>query len=287
MAKLSGFLVSVFVLVVCLSALAWAHQPRLVMGSDAPLSNPIEVDEPQISKAYYDELNGAPQYYRVTSDEPFLLYTGILIPDIVGQHPYTVSVEVIDSSGKRILFLDGNAHEWEPYFEEFGGDHYLEGPEAEKELQPGTYHIKVFNDDNSGKYSLAVGKEEHFSFFDMIEAYVAIVLLKQQFFGKNVLVLFFHLLGIAIALGSVVGMAVVKGCNGKNLMWGGIALTILSFIPIIAENPLNLLGLLKALILVILITVALLSKKFEKNRNALLASTIGWLAVLLITMATM
>lgn len=287
MAKLSGFLVSVIVLTVFLSSLGWAHQPRLVMGKDAPMGDPVEVEEPQISQAYYGELNGTPQYYRITSDEPFLLYAGLLLPDIVGQQPYSVSAEVLDSSGKRILFLDGDAHDWEPFFEEFGGDWYLNGPEAEKELQPGTYYIKVFNDDNSGRYSLAVGKEEHFSFFDMIEAYVAIVLLKQLFFGKSVFVLFFHLAGIGIALGSVAGMAFAKGYKSKNLMWGGIALTILSFIPILVENPLNLLGLLKTLILIILILLALLTKKFEKNRNALLASIMGWLAVLLITVAAM
>ncbi len=274
-------------LLMVLLSLSFAHQPKIILGKDAPLSNPIIVTVPEISKAYYGELSGTPQYYQITSDEPFLLYTGILIPDIIGQQPYAVSAEVLDSSGKRILFLDGSAHEWEPFYEEFGGDWYLDGPEAEKELQPGTYYIKVFNDGNSGRYSLTIGKEEYFSFFDMIEAYVAIILLKQQFFGKNVLVLFFHLTGIGIALGSVAGMAFVKGHKGKNLMWGGVALTILSFIPMLLENPLNLLGLLKTLILIILVLLALLSKKFEKNRNALLASTIGWLAVLLITVAAM
>ena len=42
-------------------------------------------------------------------------------------------------------------------FEEFGGDYYLQGPTFDQNVSAGTYYIKVFNENNTGKYSLATG----------------------------------------------------------------------------------------------------------------------------------
>ena len=49
---------------------AAAHQPRLVT------SDRVSVAEPEISKAYYGELAGLPEYFSFTADRPFRLFAG-------------------------------------------------------------------------------------------------------------------------------------------------------------------------------------------------------------------
>ena len=49
-----------------------AHQPRV--GLKGTLEEPIQVEKPEISKAYYGELLGIPEYYEIDSDKDFLLY---------------------------------------------------------------------------------------------------------------------------------------------------------------------------------------------------------------------
>ena len=62
-----------------------------------------------------------------------------------------------------------NEFEWWQWFEEYGNDWYWIGPEIGKDFmsdrvyEPGKYYIRVFNDDNIGKYGLTVGDIEKFT----------------------------------------------------------------------------------------------------------------------------
>ena len=51
-----------------------AHQPRIVN------SDGTNIIEPEISKAYYSNLDREPHYYYLNSDQEFNVYINVLIP---------------------------------------------------------------------------------------------------------------------------------------------------------------------------------------------------------------
>jgi len=175
--------------IICSSVIA--HQPRIVD------SEQTEVLDPEISKAYYGELEGEPHIYTINSEEEFAIYINILIP---GQElTHTVSAELIKND-EVIYFLDGENYNWEEWYEKFGKDWYMKGPEYGQDfksvniLPSGVYTIKVFNQENEGQYVLAVGDIESFPASEIIKAVINVPMLKVSFFGK------YYLLLIPIAL---------------------------------------------------------------------------------------
>ena len=61
-----------------------AHQPILNSESEDGKKNHFVIEEPEISKAIYAELNGQPHYYQVSSEKDFRFYAGITVPKIEG-----------------------------------------------------------------------------------------------------------------------------------------------------------------------------------------------------------
>ncbi|MCC7561045.1 MAG: hypothetical protein KO318_11570 [Methanobacterium sp.] len=265
----SGLIALIFVLLLVSISMANAHQPRLDIGTSVSIENPIMVDDPEISKAFYGELDGKPVYYQIHSPQPFQLYVNLLVPTSPGQGGELVSAEVTDSSGEMIMFLNGTNSTWTPYFEEFGGDYYLNGPEATLNVPAGTYNIRVFNTQNQGKYSIAIGKIESFPANEAISALFTLPLLKEQFFSKPVSTLFFEFLGIILALGSLMTLLTLMVKSRKSdeltsitflvggiltpLLWIGTIITTLVWAGVIYQNPKNILGLINSLILMIIL----------------------------------
>ncbi len=149
---------------------ALAHQPKLIKYS--PTSNePHDVIEPEVSKAYYGKLNGEPHYYKIESDTEFSFYAGITIPKIDDNIKW-ISIEVLDQNNNQIFYEDGKEYNWKAWYEPYARDWYWVGPQIgthnDKEFkgslkfEGGKYIIKVFNEDNQGSYSLAVGDIEFF-----------------------------------------------------------------------------------------------------------------------------
>jgi len=149
---------------------AIAHQPVVSDGKEYPVNAPFEIEEPEISKAFFAQLNGEPQYYRIVSDVPFRFYAGVTVPKIDGC-PLTqrFSFDVLDAKLEPIVAADGETFEWWPWYESFGKKWYWVGPEvgaefkSDRELASGTYLIRVFNTENRGRYVLAVGDIESFT----------------------------------------------------------------------------------------------------------------------------
>ena len=147
-----------------------AHQPKLINYSPT-IDNPHAVIFPEISKAYYSKLTGQPHYYVINSEDDFLFYTSILSPKI-NEEPSKFSLEVFDGDQNIVYKVDGSNFEWTAWYEPYARDWYWKGPEigveSGKEFQTsftidaGTYYIKVFNESNTGHYSLAVGEAEFF-----------------------------------------------------------------------------------------------------------------------------
>jgi len=173
------------ILILLLSSFVSAHQPRIACSKDAEKG--ISVKNPEISKAYYSELNGKPHFYTIDSKNNFPIYAGILVP---GKNlTYTVSFEISNESSV-IYSGDGSNFTWWLFYEDYGKDHYMAGPEFGSQFKSiqnfsaGIYTIKVFNDNNKGKYSLAIGDVEKFSLVEIMRAVVNTIRLKLFFFSR-------------------------------------------------------------------------------------------------------
>jgi hypothetical protein len=285
-----------------------AHQPRLVMDKNSTKEKPIIVEAPEISKAYYGRLKGKPDYYKINSSKTFRLYLGLLLPNISGDEMNFVSAEVWDSTGKELLLLDGTQQQWNPYYEKFGGDWYLEGPEAKINLPAGTYFIEVYNSTNRGKYSLAIGDIESFPPLEIIKTIALLPVIKERFFNKSIFIPFLFFIGFILTIGTIIisCISVFRYRKSINLaqkineiykliklpMWLGFILTCIIWFFWYVKNPFNIFGALNTLILVLLIILFLymnikLTKYGDKKKmpsKSILLSSIGWLIFLFITL---
>lgn len=249
-----------------------AHQPRLETGANVSMQNPIVVKNPEISQAFYSTLRGNPDYYKINSSMPFKLYLNLLVPTSPGIQGDFISAQVLDTNGNVILTMNGTNSTWTPYFEEFGGDNYLKGPEVTEQLPAGTYYVKVFNSENQGKYTIAIGDIESFPADESLKALVTIPLLKEQFFGKPVTILFLEFIGLILAFGSLIVIYVMLIKSRKSqvlvditskvnttlrpLMWLGILITALVWLFVMYKDPMNIVGIVNSILLIIIITIS-------------------------------
>jgi len=141
------------------------------------------VINPEISKAYYGQLTGAPDVFTISSSKPFNLYVNILVPDIVGQKQDVFGM--VAKGGQPIAVLGGSTSAWTPMFEPFGHDNYWQGTEYKSKADAGTYVITVTSSKNDSKYSLAVGEIENFDFTETINALTLVPQLKKTFFNES------------------------------------------------------------------------------------------------------
>ena len=158
------------IIIFLFSSNLFAHQPKLINYSPS-IDNPHQVIYPEISKAYYAKLTGEPHYYRIESKEEFLFYAGILSPKVSDNY-IPLSIEVLDQNNNVIFFGDGRDFSWYEWYEPYARDWYWKGPEIGMDtgkefktsfpIDAGTYLIKVYSNDNTGHYSLAVGEAEFF-----------------------------------------------------------------------------------------------------------------------------
>lgn len=182
--RLMKCLFSIIILLLLVRGAAYAHRPVIVKNKSSK-ENPVEVNEPEISWAFFGELQGAPHYYKIISQEPFNLYVNILVPDL---SPDGAAVTKHDMSfhvfhdNVLIFTAQGLNEEWRRYYEEYGRDHYYWGPELDRNVDTGTYYVEIFNSNNNGKYSLAIGKVEKFNFFSLMGAIIKAKSLDRWFF---------------------------------------------------------------------------------------------------------
>lgn len=156
---------------------AYAHLPYMVGDTAVTV-----VDKPEVSKAYYGELFRRPAVYSISSPDSFELYVNILVPDEVGI-PTDLSVTVTRGLD-AVAVLNGPTYEWTKFYEPFGGDEHLMGPEQRLRVGPGTYTATVSRPGNVGRYVLAVGEREEFTFKQMVRIVGLMPRLKRCFFHK-------------------------------------------------------------------------------------------------------
>ena len=147
----------------------FAHQPVLAPQGASSAEVPVEVTEPEVSKAFFGALTGAPAWYRIDSDTPFRFYAGITVPRIEGCPLRTrFSLDLLDVDRNVLSSANGETFLWWPWYERFGKKWYWIGPEMGKDfkstrdLPAGTYFVRVSSQGNQGRYVLAIGDEESF-----------------------------------------------------------------------------------------------------------------------------
>ena len=167
MKKICTSLIITLLLIIVIKS-SEAHQP--VLNSEKSNSEePYIIEEPEISKAIFAELKGEPHYYRIDSNAKFKFYAGITTPKI-DNCPLTkkFSFDVLDSDFELIKKKDGEKFNWWAWYEKHGEKWYWIGPEigekfkSNRDYNKGTYYIRVFNQNNTGQYVLAVGDIESF-----------------------------------------------------------------------------------------------------------------------------
>jgi len=174
-------IICLFISSLILATGALAHQPVIVRGDR------IEIEKPEISRAFYDELNGNPRTYFISADKAFDLYINLLVPKNTNpEGRYSARVYQL-TAGKKILLTDikGESVVWKEFYEPFGGDYYLKGPEFKQNVPAGRYEIEVYSANNRGKYVLAVGEKEYFGPKEIASVYTEVPKLKAEFFGGN------------------------------------------------------------------------------------------------------
>lgn len=188
----------------------FAHKPVLVWQEKGD----IQINNTEISQAFYDELKGEPRDYFINSEKDFNLYINLLVPELTNRDGrYSADIFLLTADEEeKIDSINGTDFEWEEEYEPFGREYYFKGPEIEKQLLAGKYKISVFSEDNLGKYVLVVGKKEVFDLRSVLNVYWQIPLLKIQFFKSDILQFFltpFGIAGIGIIGGFLIFLALI------------------------------------------------------------------------------
>ena len=184
-----------------------AHQPRF------PEPGTTVVRHPEISQAFYAELTGSPQLYRIESPDSFRLYVQLLVPDIPGVTlDYSADIFTMAPAGREpVARLDGPAAEWSEFFEPFAGDNYFTGPEIERPAGPGDWFVEVTSPDNAGKYVLVVGQGESFPPGEIARTLGVLPKLKRDYFGKPAASAYWNYIGLFIGGSALVVAGIVVG----------------------------------------------------------------------------
>ena len=177
---------------------ASAHVPEIVDNERNFQDDPVPVENPEVSKAFYGRLSGTPHMYIIVADEPFNLYVSLLAP-YVGQEESSDLEFHIMKDGEKIVMMHGY-DDWEKWYEEFGGDWYLQGPVYEEQASAGTYIIEVHSETNSEDYSLAIGRIERFGLLDTVKVVFLVPIIKALFWGNYINIAIYGVAVLALGL---------------------------------------------------------------------------------------
>jgi len=196
--------IKITILIIFLLSLpvALAHIPEIVIEDRNYTIEPIIVNEPEISYAYYGKLQGSPQIYKIESEKPFHLYVSLLVPYVGQEETSDVEFHIIKDEKKIVMMHD--YQNWTKWYEEYGGDWYLQGPEYEEDVEAGIYLVEVHSDTNSEDYTLAIGKIERFGAVEILKTVFILPVMKALFWNSYLMI------GIYIIILAVIVFVIYK-----------------------------------------------------------------------------
>ena len=172
---------------------AYAHKLLPTDGSNISIDSSLEIPDPSISWAMYEEINGDIRYYSFYGKQGDPLYASIVIPKLENLIEFTPSIAFIGVESHLDLIeefkilkprtsfdfslpqgYDAYVFDYDgiipskEFYEPFGQVTYWERQEINFDFPvDGTYYLAVFDENSTpGKYALAVGTIEDFSAYD-------------------------------------------------------------------------------------------------------------------------
>ena len=175
----------------------YAHQLIFSDGNNITIENALYIPDPQISWAMYGELENNVLFYKFEVEQKEPLYASLVIPALDGLENFSPSLAIITQqqniamisshTGEKntdvpfalpdgyqaIVFDYDRKSTANVFYEPFTQVNYWERQEIRTEsINPGTYYIAVFNPDENGKFTLAVGEIEDFSKANFFDSFV-------------------------------------------------------------------------------------------------------------------
>ena len=174
---------------------AFAHKLIPTDGSNIDISSALEIPDPVVSWAMYEELGNNALYYKFDAKKGDKLFANIVIPKLDGLENFSPSLvfiapsftinlitelKVLDSTKSfpfsipdgydAIVFDYDGVLPSKEFYEPFGQITYWERQEINLSIPvDATYYLAVFDSGNqSGKMALAVGNVEDFSASDFM-----------------------------------------------------------------------------------------------------------------------
>ena len=228
----------VFVGLFCLMMLpasAFGHKLILTDGTNIDYESALEIPNPVISWAMYEELEASALFYKFEAKKDDRLYSSIVIPKLNELEGFTPSLvligpstflelvdelKVIDNDtsfgysipeGYDAYVFDYNGQiPSKEFYEPFGQITYWERQEIDLEIEaPGTYYLAVFDKTAStGKFALAIGYVEDFSGNDFLTV-LPNAWLESRYFSEDFtpLVIF---IGIVSGIFTLIGFLIYR-----------------------------------------------------------------------------
>jgi hypothetical protein len=216
-----------------LPASAFGHKLIPTDGTNIDYESALEIPNPVISWAMYEELEDTALFYKFEAKKNDRLYSSIVIPKLDHLEEFTPSLVLIGPSAflelvddLKVLNTDKNFDYHIPegydayvfdyndqipskeFYEPFGQITYWERQEIDLKIEaPGTYYLAVFDKTGSnGKLALAIGYVEDFSGNDFVTV-LPNAWLESRYFSEDFmpLVIFIGIIsGIFVLIGFLI-----------------------------------------------------------------------------------
>ena len=177
-------IIFVVIFLILFTGTAHAHKPIESDGTNENYQNALKIPDHKISWVIYENLeSNDAKFYEFDAKKDDSFYASIVIPKLEQLENYKPSLALIGegiptndlpdieatlpAGGITIYNYDGEIPSKE-FYEPFGQATYWERQEINIEIpETGSYYLVVYDTQRlDGKYSLAVGKIEDFSFID-------------------------------------------------------------------------------------------------------------------------
>ena len=214
---------------------AFAHKLIPTDGTNIDYDTALDIPNPVISWAMYEELQDKPLFYKFEAKKGDRLYASIVIPKLEPLENFTPSLVLIGPETflelvNELRVLDSNTDFDYPlpdgytayvfdydgpipskeFYEPFGQITYWERQEIDLKLEaPGKYYMAVFDKNgSSGKLAVAIGYVEDFSGNDFVTV-LPNAWLESRYFSEDFSSLYIFL-GVVSGIFGLIGFGIYK-----------------------------------------------------------------------------
>ena len=223
-----------------LPASAFGHKLIPTDGTNIDYESALDIPDPVISWAMYEELEGNALFYKFEAQKDDRLFSSIVIPKLDDLENFTPSLVLIGPSTfldlvdeLKVMDVDKNFDYPIPdgydayvfdyngpipskeFYEPFGQVTYWERQEIDLEIEaPGTYYMAVFDKNGStGKLAVAIGYVEDFSGNDFVTV-LPNAWLESRYFSEDYSQLFI-MVGILLGIFGLIGFGIYRKIKRK------------------------------------------------------------------------